>query len=141
MKQKKAWIVLLVAYIVAFAANVGSFAWSFGIGWREIVTSTLYVLVWLFFFASGRQDRKKMRFSAAAGAVMAIGGTLGVLVRTFPGAGLTGFALLTAGVTVTPLHGLLALIRDYDVFYAVAALIGLIWFAISFLHWKRKWRV
>ena len=138
MKWKASWMVLALTYVVAFAANFGSFAWSFDVGWLEVVTSTLYALGWLYFFITGRQERKKMRFSAIVGAVMAVGGTLGVLVRTFPGAGLTVFALLTAGPTVTPLYGLLALIDDYDVFYLVAALIGCAWFTISFLYWKRS---
>ena len=138
MRRKIPWIVLILLYAVAFASNLGSFAWSYGVGWSEFLASVCYASAWMFFFGTGRNERKKMHFSAVVGAVTMVGGVLGVLVRTFPRARLTLPALLTAGLTVTPLYGLLGLIGDFDIFYLAAALLGSVWFGISLLQWKQS---
>jgi len=138
MKRTVPWIVLILMYIVAFVVNVGSFAWSYDVGWLEFLASVFYASAWMFFFGTGRHEQNKMRFSSIVGAVTMVGGVLGVLVRTFPSARLTLPALLTAGLTVTPLYGLLGLIGDFDIFYLAAALLGSVWLGISLLQWKRS---
>lgn len=64
MKRKwLPWLVLIVAYIAAFAANVGHFAWGYEIGWAQVSTSVLYAAAWIWFVVSGRNN--KMRLQAA----------------------------------------------------------------------------
>jgi len=124
--MKKWWMpaLLLVSYATAFAANVGYFAWSYPVGWLQITASAFYVVMWIGWLIFGRSSGRLMRVAVIIGAAMVAGSLLGLLVRTLGSAGLTLPALILAGLTVTPLYGLLSLIGDYDIFYLAAAALG-----------------
>ena len=138
MKCKWAWLVLIAVYAAAFAANVGHFAWSYPVGAVQILASAVYAAVWIWFVITGRRDRTRLRVSLFTGVLTAVGGVLGLMVRTWGSAGLSLPALAAAGLTVTPLYGLLSLIGDYDLFYLAAAASGAVWTAVS-LRLKKSW--
>ena len=119
------WIVLAAAYGVAFAANVGHFAWSYKAGWLQILASVLYAVVWIWFVVSSRNCRAGLCVAVFAGGLTAVGGIFGLLARTLGSGGFTLLGLATAGLTATPLYGLLSLIGDYDLFYLAATVLGI----------------
>lgn len=125
--KRMAWGLLLVAYLGAFAANVGHFAWSYDVEWLQVSASAGYMIAWGWFLASGCRDRKRLKAICLAGVLTAAGGVLGLLARTFGSGILTILGLLSAGLTITPLYGLLSLIGDYDLFYLAAAVLGVVW--------------
>lgn len=138
--MKKWWMpgLLLVSYGVAFAANVGHFAWSYPVGWPQVTMSVLYGAAWIGCLIFGRSSSRLMRLAVIMGAAMTAGSLLGLLVRTLGSAGLTFPALILSGLTVTPLYGLLSLIGDYDIFYLVAAVLGAGIFALAVLFQRKN---
>ena len=133
MKHKFAWVVLLVAYAAAFAANVGHFAWGYEIGWIQISTSVLYAAAWIWFVVSGRTDKALLQAAVVVGGLTAAGGVFGLLARSFGSGLFTLLGLATAGLTATPLYGLLRPLADYDLFYLAAAVLGTGWMIVSLL--------
>ena len=128
MKDKCVWLLLAVIYAGAFAANVGYFAWSYDVGWLQIAASAVYAAAWIWLSVAERGNRRTWRrLSAFMSGTMTAAGILGLLVRTLGGTAFTIPALLTAGIAVTPLYGLLSLVGDYDLFYGVSALLGVVW--------------
>ena len=124
--MKKWWMpsILLVSYVTAFAVNVGYFTWSCSVSWLQIVASAVYAISWIGCMIYGVKYRTKLWLPFTIGIVTTIGGVLGVLTRMLGKAWLTIPALLTAGVSVTPLYGVLSLIDDYDLLYMTAAVVG-----------------
>lgn len=125
------WIVLIVAYAAAFAANVGHFAWSYDVGWLQILASIIYAATWIWFVCSGGTDGARLRGTVFAGGLTLAGGIFGLLARTFGNGLFTLLGLATAGLTATPLYGLLSLIGDYDLFYLAAAALGAVWMGLG----------
>ena len=137
MKYGK-WILLAAAYAAAFAANVGHFAWGYEIGWIQILTSVLYAAVWIWFTVTGRGDETRLRVAVFAGGVTAAGGIFGLLARTFGSGLFTLLGLATAGLTATPLYGLLRPLANFDLFYLTVAVLGVLWVLICRRLQSRK---
>ena len=138
MKRKwLPWLVLIVAYIAAFAANVGHFAWGYEIGWAQVSTSVLYAAAWIWFVVSGRNNKMRLQAAVVVGGLTAAGGVLGLLARSLGSGLFTILGLATAGLTATPLYGLLRPLADYDLFYLAVALLGAGFCALA-LWWKRR---
>lgn len=138
MKRKwLPWLVLVVAYGTAFAANVGHFAWGYEIGWLQVSASALYAVVWSWFVISDRTDKSRLQVAAVVGGLTTAGGVFGLLARSFGSGLFTLLGLATAGLTATPLYGLLRPLADYDLFYLAVALLGAGFCALA-LWWKRR---
>lgn len=117
----KRWIVLL-AYAAAAAVNAGDFWWGNPAGLPQMAASLTYIGVfgwWAF------GNRRSGRWLKIAGGLTASAGVISLLTRA--GADwLMLPSLLLAGITVTPLYGVLGLLSNFDRIYAMAALIGLL---------------
>lgn len=125
-----AWIAVITAYGLAFSANVGDFAWSYEAGCIQKILSAFYIIVCGWFGVCGREKAQLYGFCIVGG-LTALGGIFGLLARTFGSGLFTALGLVTAGLTVTPLYGLLSLLGDYDLFYLSAAVLGLVWLGVG----------
>lgn len=136
MKHGK-WILLITAYVAAFAANVGYFWWTYEIGALQTAATVLYLAVCVGVFWVVRQNRKHMKRAMLFSALTAATGGIGLLIR----AGLTELTLpgvLLAGVFVTPLYGLTGWLSDFDAGYAAVAVWGVAWLLVSYYFRNRS---
>ena len=138
VKRKAAkWILWAVVYAVAFAVNLGVFAWGWSAKPVHMAVTTVYAMACVWFFLSGRNDRACMKAEMIAGLLTAAAGVLAVLVRAAGLSVLTIPAVLLAGAAVTPLYGLRGVIPDYDVVYCVVILLGAAWFSAALWFFRR----
>ena len=130
--QRLAWIGIAAIYGIAFVGNVGCFTFSFSPKGLQIAASAIYSFTWICVLVFGHCKGRYLKVSMIVSALTTAGGMFGLLARALGSGLLTAVGLLTAGVFVTPLYGLLGLIKDYDLLYLVALIVGALWFAISY---------
>ena len=138
MKKYTPLLLLGLAYTLAMVSNAGVFWWGFPPKALQTVVSIVYLLVWLWFLFSCRNNPGLMRFSAVVGGMGAVGAVFALIVRADLHAFAVLPALLLGGTCLSPLYGIFGHFSDFDCFYAAAGTLSLALLCTALLLRKRE---
>jgi len=126
-------------YLGAMWANLGSFWMGDNASAGQLAVTALCTVVDLLLLWLTRNSRRWMRHGFFWGILAAAGGVFCLLARTgIAWAAIPGVVL--GGALFTPFYGLthLAILEDWDVFYAAMLALSVVWTAVCGL---RLWRL